>query len=165
MPLKSNAAPDEKNSPFFRANKELCESWEALIKSKGGNINGVYNAWSLDVKAKVKTSKTWLISVKKATYSSGFLLFSSKRQNLQEILKFQSNFKETNCPDFRISNSRWSSKQIKHPFYELVKRLLENDIHGRDTMSAELKNGLLTLTFHHRNNDFELVDRVINLQF
>ena len=96
MPLTSNAAPDELDSPFYIENEKLCNAWNDYITEKNGQLNGIYNAWSFDIKSKVTTNRSWLINVKKSTYSSGNLLLSSKYQNLQESLMFRANDFNTN---------------------------------------------------------------------
>jgi hypothetical protein len=165
MSIFSDASPDEVSSPFYQANKDLCEKWLAFIEKRDGKVNGLYNAWSLNFKAKVKTNKTWLISVKKATYSGGSLLFSSKYKNLQEILEFQSKFTKTDCPDFRIVKSRWKAKSANHVFYRQLVDFLSEEKRGKNEVSATFKDGLLTLRFHHRNDDFELAKRVLSLGY
>lgn len=162
MPIKSNATPDELSSLFYQANKKLCEGWETFIQEKNGQTNAVFNSWSLNLKAKVSAKNTWLITVKKASYSNGHLLFSSKRQNLQEILEFQTKIKR-DCPNFRINKSWWNSKSVRHNTYQCVYQFLNTEPRGKDPITAEYNDGLLTLIFHHRNDDFELVERVLNL--
>lgn len=163
MSISSDATPDEKDSPFYKANRKLCENWQKFIEEKDGKCTGVYNSSSLNFKAKLNTRRTWLISVKKATYSNGFLLFSSKYQNLQEILEIQCNVKNTNYQDFRIEKSRWKANSASHDLYRLILEFLSAEKKGKDPVSAEFRNGRLTIRFHHRNDDFELVERILNL--
>ncbi len=157
MPIESNAAPDELESPFYAANKELCEKWEAFVQEKGGKINAIYNAWSFNIKAKFKTQRTYLISVKKATYSNGSIWFSSKKQNLQEILEIQTKVTDSGCPDFNITRSLLKRRATKHPVYNIALDLFS----GEKYDFIRLKNGILTLKYSHRNDDFELVHRIL----
>jgi len=158
MPIQSNASPDEKNSPFYQANKDLCEKWEHFVLEKNGKFNAVYNAWSFDIKSKFKTKKTWLISVKKATYSNGSIYFSSKKQNLLEILEFQTRFDDSRCKNFCITRSILKRRTTKHPLYDASLKLFS----GKKYDYVKFKDGLLTLRYAHRNDDFELVKSVLD---
>lgn len=83
MKIKSNAAPDEYSSPFFKANKEFCSKFETFIASKKGKVKGSYNAWSYLIHGKISKPKKWDLIYKKSTITStGNLLFSSKFQSL-----------------------------------------------------------------------------------
>lgn len=157
MPIQSNAAPDEKNSPFYIANKELCEKWEQFVLEKDGKFNAVYNAWSFDIKAKFKTKKTWLISVKRATYSNGSIYFSSKKQNLLEILEIQTKFENTNYRNFHITRSIFKRRTAGHQLYGVCQKLFS----GKKYDYIRYKDGLLTLRYAHRNDDFELINKVL----
>ena len=79
MPIKSNASTEELSSPFYKKNEALCLKWEDYILKKDGQINGVFNAWSFDIKSKVKGERTWLIDVQKETYTNGPLLYFIKK--------------------------------------------------------------------------------------
>ena len=105
MNLKSNASSNEIKSPFYQKNKELCEKWEKYVLEKDGKIKGEYNAWSINLTAKISGKRNWTIHVTKATFSSGNLLLSSKKQNLREVLTFKTILKNTGCKDFCISQS------------------------------------------------------------
>lgn len=159
MSLKSNASPDEKFSPYYVQNEDLCKQWKQFAEDHNGKFNGIYNAWSFDLKIKLKLERTWLIRVKKGTYSNASIWFNSGLQNLQEILELKANFTTTDCPDFHISPSWWKRKQVAHPFCQKVKELLANEKHGKNFVSAQYKKRQLTLTFHHRNDAIELVKR------
>ncbi len=157
MPIESNASPDEKSSPFYLANKELCEKWEQFVLEKNGKFNAVYNAWSLDIKAKFKTEKTWLISVKKATYSNSSILFSSKTQNLQEILEIQTRFEASKYQNFHITTSVLKRRTAKHLIYNASLKLFSEKKYDY----IQFKDGLLTFRYAHRNDDFEWVNQVL----
>ncbi|XOV66503.1 MAG: hypothetical protein ACFHU9_12825 [Fluviicola sp.] len=162
MPIQSSAAPDEKSSPFYQKNKELCEQWEQFILEKDGQLNAVYNAWSFDIKAKVKTAhRTWLISVKRATYTNGNLLFSTKWLNKQEIIEFRARYKDVDCPNFRIEPSRWRTQPVNHELCRLIVALIETEQRRKEPMFADFRDGELRFKINHRNDDFELVNRVL----
>jgi len=163
MTIKSNASPDEKSSPFYQKNEQLCRDWEQFILDRDGKINAVFNAWSAHIDAKVKVDRTWVISVKKAIYSNGSILFSSRYQNLQELLELQAHFRDYDCPNFRITPSIFTSRRTKHPFCTEVELLLNLEQRKSDRNWAKFKNGKLTVVFSHRNDDFELVKRIFNL--
>jgi len=165
MPIKSKSTALEKSSPFYKRNKKLCEDWEDFIISRGGKINAVYNAWSVNLKSKVKSNRTWLINVDKATYSNGVLIFSAKYQNLEEILEFQTLFPKTECPNFYFGKSRWRRRSVQHPFFQQVMALVQPEIEDKSLLEAKLKNGLLTIRFQHKNDDFELVERILANRF
>jgi hypothetical protein len=165
MPIQPNASPDELDSPFYVDNERLCKEWEAYILKHGGQINGRYNAWSFNLKTKVKTNRTWLIDIKKATYSNGFLLLSSKYQNLQEILMFRTRIKDTGCKDFYIGKSFFKRKSREHPFYTQVTQLLKEGINDRSLYSARFENSELTLIFHHKNDWFAMADKVLSFEW
>ncbi len=165
MPIESNAAPDELDSPFYLKNEELCQKWEKYIISKGGEEKGIYNAWSLNFISKVKGENEWLIYVKKATFTSGNLLLSSKKQNLQEILTFKSVFENTGCKDFCISRSIFRRKEQNHPFFRQVKELLKEGISDKSLFEAKFKNSELTIVFHHKNDWFEMANQILAFQY
>ncbi|MCR9171400.1 MAG: hypothetical protein NXI10_02840 [bacterium] len=157
MPIKSNAAPSELSSPFYQQNKELCEQWEHFIKERNGKINAIYNAWSLDIKTKFTTPNMWLVSIRKGTYSNGSLLFSAKSQNLLEIMELQTRIKNTNCRTFYISRSIFKNRRAKHPLYTEAVSLFS----GKRFDFVKFDGEILTFRYSHRNNDFDLVKRVI----
>lgn len=161
MPIVSNAAPDELDSPFYIENEKLCKKWEEYILSHGGKLNATYNAWSFNIKSKVTSKKTWLIDVKKATYSNGNLLLSSKYQNLQEILTFTANFKNTGCKDFQIGGSIFKRRSRIHPFYDQISELVKDGITNGSLYQVKFKKSELTIVFHHKNDWFKMVDRIL----
>jgi len=165
MPIESNAAPDELDSPFYLKNEELCQKWEKYIIKKGGEEKGSYNAWSLNFISKVKGEHEWLINVKKATFTSGNLLLSSKKQNLQEILTFKSVFENTGCKDFCISRSMFKRKVQNHQFYRQIEELIKEGINDKSLFEAKFKNSELTIIFHHKNDWFEMADRILAFEY
>lgn len=164
MSITPNAAPGELGSPFYKQNEILCKKWEQYIVDKGGKVKGYYNAWSFIIKAKVTVKKTWIIDVKKATYSNGYIFFSPKYQNLQEILTFTTLFKNTGCGNFCISRSIFSRKTSNHQFFKEVSELLKNEIDDRSLYKAKFKNSVLTIIVHGKNDGFNMVDRVLDFE-
>jgi hypothetical protein len=165
MSIESNAAPDELDSPFYKKNEELCKKWEQFILERGGQVKGSYNAWSFIFMSKVKGKKEWLINVKKATFTSGNLLLSSKKQSLQEILTFRSIFKNTGCKDFHISRSIFKRKERNHPFFKQIELLVKNGINDRSLYEVQFKNSELNIIFHHKNDWFEMADKVLAFEY
>ena len=180
MPIVSNAAPDELDSPFYVKNEKLCNSWEEYILKDGGQINGKFNAWSFGIKSKVKSNFTWLIDIKKATYSSGNLLLSSKYQNLQEILIFRTVVFDSDCYSFHIRKSKFIDlfnlnsspingireytfigKSRNHSFSSGIVELLREGFENGSLYEAKFKKSELTIVFHHRNDWFEMADRIL----
>ena len=165
MAIESNAAPDELSSPFYEVNKKLCLQWEKYILAHDGKINGRYNAWSFSLKTKVKTKLTWLIDIKKATYSNGNLLLSSKYQNLQEILMFRTLIKNSGCEDFHIIDSFFKRKSRKHPFFDRITELVNDGKKNRSLYEVKFKNSELTIIFHHKNDSFEMTDKILAFEY
>lgn len=165
MSIISNAAQSELNSPFYKQNEILCKKWEQYIVGKAGKVKGYYNAWSFIISSKVTGKRTWIIDVKKATYSNGYLFFSPKYQNLQETLTFTTLFKNTGCGNFCISRSIFSRKTSNHTFFKEVSKLLKNEINDRSLYKAKFKNSELTIIIHSKNDGFDLVDRILNFEF
>lgn len=165
MSISPDAAPSEFDSPFFKRNEALCKKWEQYIKSKGGKVKGYFNAWSFEIKSKVTLKKTWLIDVKKGTYTSGSLLFSSKYQSVQETITFTTLFKNTDCGNFCISRSIFSRKKRSHPFYNEVKELLKSEISDDSLYRAKFKNSELKIIVHNKNDSFNLADRILGFEF
>ncbi|MDX1447114.1 hypothetical protein [Lishizhenia sp.] len=163
MTLKSNASPKETSSPFYMKNEQLCKQWESYASHKNGTVKGIFNASSFHLLAKIETSSLWEIQVKKATYSSGNLLLSSKYQNLQEILTFKTKIPSSTCGNFKICKSVFKRKSQKHPLYQMVYDLCAEDLEKRRLYQAEFNKKVLTFTYHHCNDDFDLVEKVLNL--
>ncbi|MDG1332258.1 MAG: hypothetical protein P8P74_08000 [Crocinitomicaceae bacterium] len=161
MALESNAAPDEKSSPFYEKNETLCKEWEKFVLDRGGLINGRYNAWSYRVKTKVKGNNTWLIDIEKAQFSSGFLWMSSKKQNLREALTFKALFKNTNCKPFKIEKGRFRGRKESNAFQEKVMQLVQPGIDNGSLFKVEFKDNFLTLVFHHKNDWTEMAERAL----
>lgn len=165
MPIKPDAASDEKNSPFYHANEKLCTEWEDYILSKKGNLNGVYNAWSFTIKAIVKTHFTWRIEVKKATYTGGNLLLSSKFQNLQEIMTFTTTIPENDCGDFSFRKSRFRGRNEDHPFAKALMETLKYGVIDRSLFEIQFQNSELKIVFQHKNDWFEMVDKIVYFEY
>jgi hypothetical protein len=165
MPIESNAASDELDSPFYKKNEELCKKWEQYILEKSGQVKGSYNAWSFHLMSKVKGKKEWLINVKKATFTSGNLLLSAKKQNLQEILTFKSICKDTGCKDFCICNSIFKRKKQDHPFYKQIEDLVKDGINDQSLYEVRFKNSELSIVFHYKNEWFEMADKILAFEY
>lgn len=165
MSIVSNASSDELDSPFYKENEMLCNRWEEFLLKNNGQINGVFNAWSFSIKSKVKTRQTWLIDVKKATYSNGNLLLSSRYQNLQETLTFRTRIENAGCPDFLIHNSRFKRSLPDHKLIDDIKELLKEGFLSKSVYEVKFKNTELTIVFHHKNDWFNMADRILAFEF
>ena len=82
MTIKSNASDNETKSPYFIKNKEFCCDFEDYILKQNGKVKGNFNAWSYSIIGKISQSQSWTLKYKKATFSSGHLFLSTKRQNV-----------------------------------------------------------------------------------
>jgi len=91
MIIKPNASEHEKTSPFYIANEKFCREFEYFISEKNGKVNGNYNAWSYTIFGKINNPKNWILKYKKATYSGGNLLLTSKYQNLLTLAEWTTN--------------------------------------------------------------------------
>jgi hypothetical protein len=166
MPIESNASTGEKSSPFYIANEKLCQEWEAFILDREGKISGFYNAWSLDIKTKVKGEKTWLIDVWKSTYSQGFIFFAPNYENVQQTLKFTTRFFKTGCRNFKI-NKRGSFRgwSKSHPFAQAIIALLKIRLIDQGIYEVRFRDSELTITIHDRNDSFELAEELLNFDW
>lgn len=164
MGIISNASSDEMTSPFYASNKEICEKWEKFVLDHGGFIEGKYNAWSYSLKSEFSGSPHWFIDIKKATYTSGNLLLSSKYQSLQEIISFRAMFENTNCGNFCITRSIFKRKKQDHNFYRAVHDLLKDEINDKSLYMAQFKNNELTITVHHKNEGFDIAQRILEFK-
>lgn len=115
MALISKHTTDEESSPFYLANKAICEDYENFIEELNGQVRGVYNAFSFQVLAKVKGKTNWTFELKKSTFSSGNLLLSSKAQSILEVALWSSDDLTQNLPKFTIRKSHWTD-WIKNKF-------------------------------------------------
>lgn len=165
MFIKSEATPDELDSPFYIKNRDLCTSWEKYILERGGKITGSYSPSAYIIKAKVKIHKTWVIDVKKASYTSGNLLLSSKYQNLQELLTFQTLIKNSGCYDFYIKNGEIRQGQSKHPLFQSILDLLIDGFKNNSLYEVRFEKEVLSIVFHHQNDWFEMVDKILQFRY
>jgi len=165
MPIRSNASPDEILSPFYKENEALCHKWEKFVLNKGGQINGLFNASSFSIKSKIKSHHTWLVDVKKATYSNGFLLFSSKYQNLQEILIFRTLIHDTGSNGFLIRNSRLRRGSKDNQFAREVIKLLKEGFQNESLYEVLFRKSELRITFHHKNDWFDMAENIIDFNY
>jgi hypothetical protein len=165
MPVEPNAAPDELRSPFYVKNEKLCLQWEEYILEREGQINGKYNAWSFNLKSKVKSNYIWLIDVRKATHSNGNLLLSSRYLNLLERLTFRGLIENTGCEDFYIGKSIFKRRSRRHPFYDQVTELIKEGVDNQSLYEVRFKNDELTVVFQYRNDWFEMADRILAFEY
>ncbi|NOQ70511.1 MAG: hypothetical protein GQ574_00830 [Crocinitomix sp.] len=107
MAIESNASPGELDSPFYIENKAFCEEFEEYMLELGGVTTGSYNAWSYNVKGRVDAPLRWIFQLKKATYSAGTILVSTKKQALQFWTIWKCKNLETSLPDFQIRKKKF----------------------------------------------------------
>ncbi len=161
MAIVSNASPEEKESAYFVANERLCKQWETYFERNGSEASGKYNAWSFYLEGEIQSFYTWNVVVKKATFSGGNILLSSRYQNLQEILSLTADVGNVDCKSFRIHRSSLKARSRKHRFYDAVKELLSESLEQGCLYEAVFKNQQLKIVFHHKNDGFEMVDRIL----
>jgi hypothetical protein len=182
MSLESTAIDDEHESPFYFDNKDLCEKWERFILDKSGEINGKYGAWSFILKAKVNSNNTWLIEVKKSTFSNGNLFLSSKKNNLQEILTFRTKIRKEGNSDFFIrkrkkldllcgfnpiseSIKQYSCKGRPNEISKSLNEILTISTMDASLRDIEYKDSLLAIAFNYKNDWLEMAEKILSLSF
>lgn len=186
MKIKHNASPSEESSPFYQANKAFCFEIEKYVTSKGGTLEGKFNAWSYIVEGEVFEKKKWNITYKKATFSSsGNLLLSSKHQCLLVLVKWKTEIKNTNNTGFQIrrktlldSIKMLFNKSIKElspnskyitiqkgnksdlipKLYQILKPLFNLD----EVFEVDYQNNLLTVELRTPKHYFDLLEKIIS---
>lgn len=160
MPIVSNAAPDELNSPFYKKNEDLCNQWEKYILGKEGEVNGVYNSMSFVIKAKVTSYKTWDIDIEKDTIGDGHYWLTSKHRGNKETAIYQT-ILSTACSNFKIQKSgirvRGKKHQLAQAIYDLVKPAIEND----SLHEVRFKKQKLSIVLYRKNDWFEFTERLL----
>lgn len=166
MSLISDASPDEIKSPYYIQNKIICEKFEQFILNKSGKIKGKFNAWSYVVYGKTPHPSKWEFKIKKATYSSGNLLLSTKYQSLQvESIWFAKNM-ETDCSDFLIQKPKWYNRFKKlNDFYSIKSKTPNHDLISSLTkiLSPLLINQNIW-KISYQNNELKIETRCENLE-
>ena len=118
MKIKSNAAPIELSSPFYKINEDFCFDFEKFVASKNGHVKGNYNAWSYFIQGKILAPKVWHLKYKKAIYSStGNLILSSKYQNLLTLAEWSTPMAGSHNSEFSI---------FKKEAIGIIGRLIQN---------------------------------------
>lgn len=107
MPVKPNAATDELDSPYFKTNEKICQSFDQFIIAQNGETRGTYNAWSYNVLGKVRHPNKWEFRIKKSTFTSGNLLLSSKYQSLHVASTWTAQNLDSSCPSFKIRKPKF----------------------------------------------------------
>lgn len=182
MKIKSNALPQELDSPFYQANKQFCHDFEKFIASKKGKVKGSYNAWSYIIYGKVEAAKTWDLKYKKATYSGGNIFLSYKEQNLLVLA-------EWTCEGFATKdtfllvrkqklsdrlNPRYSalmntkkyvirSNKKKKDKTEQFLAVLAPLFESKQVYRISLRNSKLTIEFRSDQHHFDIFNQLIQL--
>ena len=113
MPITPNASPDEFNSPFFLANEKICQEFDTFILNHKGETRGKYHAFSYQVLGKIRHPEKWEFRIKKASFTSGNLLISTKKQSLFVSSKWTAKNFKSNCPKFLIRRKkRWDFLKV-----------------------------------------------------
>ena len=69
MPIQSIATAHEENSPFYKANKEICLEFDRFIIKNGGQTRGTYGAAAYFVRGKIPHPYQWEFQIKKSTFT------------------------------------------------------------------------------------------------
>ncbi|MGB3606953.1 hypothetical protein [Psychroserpens sp.] len=184
MKIKPNASSDEMTSPFYKINEDFCADFENYIANKNGKVKGKYNAWSYQIFGKINSPKNWNLMYKKATFTSGNLLLSSKYQSLLVMAEWETERKGTHNAEFQIrkksrtdfikkivnkslSDLDFSSKYIletKNSKTQLISKL--NEILKSLFLSGEIykidhRNDKLKIEMRTEKHHFEIFDKLI----
>lgn len=168
MAIESNAAAGELDSPYYLANKTICENFEAYMFEMGGVTTGSYNAWSYNVKGRVDAPLRWIFQIKKATYTSGTLLVNSEYQSLQFWTIWKCKDLVTELPDFYIRKKKFGdgfrrnfsksvnlfkdaadymiiSKDSNHPLAKQLRQFLQFNITDKSLLKMTYKENELII--------------------
>jgi hypothetical protein len=187
MKIKTNAAPSELSSPFYKINEDFCREFEDYIASKNGKVRGNYNAWSYFVQGEISVPKTWSLKYKKATYTStGNLILSSKKQNLLTAAEWSTPWVGSFNSEFEIRRKN-SVNAVRKLFsrnlttYDFSKNYLikggENNatliknLHQKlsplfntsEIYSVNLKNNLLSISLRTEKHHFDTFEKLLAL--
>lgn len=164
-------------SPFYAKNKEFCTKIERFITSKKGRVDGTYNAWSYTILGTISAPKNWTLKYKKATFSSGNILLSTKYQNVLVSAQGETTRTETPSSGFVIRKKR-NSDALKRMFNKSLSTfdasgnyILKSDnqtsewIHElKSTLSPLLKSGEI-YEIEYRNKRLKIEMRTENHHF
>jgi hypothetical protein len=185
MIIKPNASENEKTSPFYIANEKFCREFENFISEKNGKVNGNYNAWSYTIFGKINNPKNWILKYKKATYSGGNLLLTSKYQNLLTLAEWTTNrishnsgflIRKKTRTDFFLFMFSKSLQRLKVSDHyilisktnnselitELIKKLTPLFKSG-EVYKIENKNDKLTIELRTEKHHFDLFNSISEL--
>lgn len=178
--IKTNATADELSSPYFLKNEKACQQWEKFTIDNDGEIEGSYNSWSYKLFLKIDNPKPWRIIVSRATYYSGNLLLSSKYQGLHdqiviktkvhsdsEFIIKKSSFKDIFSSKKRsrlgMNNSYTVLGSADHSLCDLITSSLSKQFSNNQVFQVELKKKILAITINDSNEEFDLIQSIINL--
>ncbi len=187
MPVTPDASQDEFSSPFFLKNKEICEEFDAIMIQLGGNTKGSYNAWSYNASGKVPHPYKWEFRIKKATFSSGSLMFSPKKQNQLLKTKWIARSFYSDCHPFLIRRKRnfdflriqlsdlWSRHQ-KFPSYFIrssspshtliyqLSEILDKLYDSKELQLVSYQNNTLKIELQTEKIYPELISQLMNIK-
>lgn len=168
--IKSNAAPDEISSPFYLKNESFCRTIEKYVINKKGEIKGSYNAWSYLIYGKINFPKQWVIKYKKATFTNGNLLLSSKHMNLSVLAEWKTKL-SYNFDDFSIrQKTKLDRAKIKFSdeFNYLDKQYHNYIIHSKDNENYLIKTLVDTMNNVFKKEEvyqIEFTDNTLRIEF
>jgi len=182
MKIKSNASPQEINSPFHQANEKFCHDFERFIESKKGKIRGRYNAWSYLIEGKINTSKPWDLLYKKATFSGGSIWFSSKYQNLLVLAEWKCTGFDTNDTSFFVRRKKFldilnpsfsqldnhkkyviRSKRKNSKVFLKLQNILAPLFESKEIYKINLKDNILSIELRSEEHHFDIFNQLIQL--
>lgn len=85
MAIESKANEDAKTSSFYLYNKEISEGWENFANDNGGDVEGGYSEWAININGNIPQFNCTFL-VKKSTISNGSLLIPANKSIRHETI-------------------------------------------------------------------------------
>lgn len=184
MKIKSNAASQKVNSPFFIINEKFCHDFERFIASKNGMVKGSYNAWSFIVFGKIESERTWNLKYKKAIYSSTGSLVSIlyKEEVYLTLAVWTCENMNTDTSSFFVRkrtfwdnfNPRYSRLKLHRDYvvksggkqtklFSQLIAILQPLFSNEEIFSIRLKNSKLTIELRSDEHHFDIFNQLLSL--
>ncbi|PTX63453.1 hypothetical protein C8N46_10153 [Kordia periserrulae] len=184
MKIKSNALPQEHDSPHYEVNRQFCEDFERYVATKNGNVKGSYNAWSFLVSGKIEGKKPWTIKYKKATFSGAptILWRSTKSQSIFTSVTWTCEAINTSNSKIFIRKKRAADrfnprfKQFKHYKRYVIKSntketellcqvfdILRSLFVSEEIYRLQIKNNKIIIELRCEVHYFKILDKLLEL--
>lgn len=179
MAIECNASLDEYSSPFFEENKRFCDRIEEFGLQYGGEVKGKFNAWSYIVYGKIDRPSNWNLKYKKASYTSGNLLLSSKYQSLLNLVEwskfignkddgliirkrklwdFANNSRRLICSNNYVINIEDSIPLWVENMIEILRLLFEMN----EVYKIQINKGVLKIELRTEKHHFKIFEKLLS---